>query len=81
MNDVKKWWLKREREHISQLLDRLERLTYEIEKTESGSGIINKIKRLHTLPVMKSERKDLMERRDGLQSKLDDVIYKLRDLE
>jgi len=75
---MKKWFLKKQQTHIRTSLDRLESISHYIVKIENGSGIINKILRLHTLPILRSEQKDLDSRRDDYQARLDDIEWKLR---
>jgi len=75
---MRKWFLKNEQSHIRLSLDRLESISGYIVEIENGSGILNKIKRLHTLPILRSEQKHLESRRDEFQSKLNDIEWKLR---
>jgi len=75
---MKKWFLKKQQTHIRTSLDRLESISHYIVKIENGSGILNKILRLHTLPILRSEQKDLNSRRDDYQARLEDIDWKLR---
>jgi len=75
---MKRWFLKNQQSHIRTSLDRLESISCYISKIENGSGIINKIQRFHTLPVLRSEQKYLNSRRDEFESKLNDIEWKLR---
>jgi len=75
---MKEWYLKRQQSDIRTSLDRLESISCYISKIENGSGIINKIQRFYTLPVLRSEQKHLNSRRDEYQARLDDIEWKLR---
>jgi len=76
--NMKRWYLKRQQSEIRLSLDRLESISGYISKIENGSGIINKIQRFHTLPILRSEQKHLNSRRDEFESKLEDIEWKLR---
>jgi len=75
---MKKWFLKNEQSHIRLSMERLESISGYIAEIEIGSGFWNKIKRLYTLPILRSEQKYLQSRRDEFQAKLDDIEWKLR---
>jgi len=75
---MRKWFLKNQQSHIKLSLERLESISSYISKIENGSGILNKLQRLHTLPTLRSEQKYLQSRRDEFESRLDDIEWKLR---
>lgn len=75
---MKRWFLKNQQSHIRTSLDRLESISGYISKIENGSGILNKLQRLHTLPTLRSEQKYLQSRYDEYQARLDDIEWKLR---
>jgi len=81
LNELKKWFLKEERSYLRLSLDRLDRITGYIVEIEMGHGIMNKIKRLHTLPTLRSEQKYLRGRQDEFQLKLQDIEWKLRNID
>jgi len=81
LNELRKWWLRNERTYLRLALNRLIVINSEVEKIENGSGIITKLRRLHNLPVLKSELKDLLERENELRTRLESVEFRLRSID